>query len=106
VVQIHPGPPSRTLQFPGASGPWTVTAGCDGGRRWLCGRSWSKMAEGEGTGKEGAGKTAVAISRGAVAQLGERGLCKPEVVGSIPISSTKNDLLRCTLRRVSLRVLC
>ena len=25
---------------------------------------------------------------GAVAQLGERGLCKPEVVGSIPISST------------------
>ena len=28
-------------------------------------------------------------SEGAVAQLGERGLCKPEVVGSIPISSTK-----------------
>jgi hypothetical protein len=28
-------------------------------------------------------------SRGAVAQLGERWLCKPEVVGSIPISSTK-----------------
>jgi hypothetical protein len=27
-------------------------------------------------------------SLGAVAQLGERGLCKPEVVGSIPISST------------------
>ncbi len=26
---------------------------------------------------------------GAVAQLGERGLCKPEVVGSIPISSTR-----------------
>ena len=26
---------------------------------------------------------------GAVAQLGERGLCKPEVVGSIPSSSTK-----------------
>ena len=26
--------------------------------------------------------------RGAVAQLGERGLCKPEVVGSNPISST------------------
>ena len=26
--------------------------------------------------------------KGAVAQLGERGLCKPEVVGSIPISST------------------
>jgi hypothetical protein len=25
---------------------------------------------------------------GAVAQLGERGLCKPEVVGSNPISST------------------
>lgn len=30
-----------------------------------------------------------ALSRdGAVAQLGERGLCKPEVVGSNPISST------------------
>ncbi len=25
---------------------------------------------------------------GAVAQLGERGLCKPEVRGSIPLSST------------------
>ena len=29
-----------------------------------------------------------AMFSGAVAQLGERGLCKPEVVGSIPISST------------------
>ena len=29
-----------------------------------------------------------AMLLGAVAQLGERGLCKPEVVGSIPISST------------------
>ena len=29
------------------------------------------------------------VIHGAVAQLGERGLCKPEVVGSIPISSTK-----------------
>ena len=28
------------------------------------------------------------LNIGAVAQLGERGLCKPEVVGSIPISST------------------
>jgi hypothetical protein len=28
---------------------------------------------------------------GAVAQLGERGLCKPEVVGSNPISSTKSS---------------
>ena len=27
---------------------------------------------------------------GDVAQLGERGLCKPEVVGSIPIVSTRN----------------
>lgn len=26
--------------------------------------------------------------RGALAQLGERGLCKPEVRGSIPLSST------------------
>jgi hypothetical protein len=29
------------------------------------------------------------MGHGAVAQLGERGLCKPEVVGSIPISSTE-----------------
>ena len=28
---------------------------------------------------------------GAVAQLGERGLCKPEVVGSTPISSIHLD---------------
>ena len=27
---------------------------------------------------------------GALAQLGERGLCKPEVRGSIPLSSTMN----------------
>ena len=37
---------------------------------------------------------------GAVAQLGERGLCKPEVVGSIPISST-NKL--CEAERVGTR---
>ena len=30
--------------------------------------------------------------RGAVAQLGERGLCKSEVVGSNPISSTKKQI--------------
>ena len=29
---------------------------------------------------------------GAVAQLGERGLCKSEVVGSNPISSTKKQV--------------
>jgi hypothetical protein len=29
--------------------------------------------------------------RGVVAQLGERGLCKPEVNGSIPFSSTKKQ---------------
>ena len=28
--------------------------------------------------------------KGAVAQLGERRLCKPEVTGSIPVSSTKS----------------
>ena len=31
-------------------------------------------------------------NKGAVAQLGERGLCKPEVVGSIPSSSTRSNL--------------
>ena len=40
----------------------------------------------------------IAREKGAVAQLGERGLCKPEVVGSIPISST-NKL--CEAERVS-----
>src|SRR4029078_8150840 len=40
---------------------------------------------------------------GAVAQLGERLLCKQEVVGSIPSSSTINDLpIGCTLRSVQL----
>ena len=39
-------------------------------------------------------------SRGAVAQLGERGLCKPEVVGSIPSSST--IYFRVLLRRDAL----
>ena len=34
------------------------------------------------------------ISPGAVAQLGERELCKLEVVGSIPIGSTRLRLLR------------
>ena len=37
------------------------------------------------------------MSFGAVAQLGERRFCKPEVVGSIPISSTDADA-RCPLR--------
>ena len=31
--------------------------------------------------------------QGAVAQLGERGLCKPEVIGSIPFSSTSSRSL-------------
>ena len=35
-----------------------------------------------------AGGVARMIMDGAVAQLGERGLCKPEVRGSIPLSST------------------
>ena len=35
------------------------------------------------------------IATGAVAQLGERRFCKPEVVGSIPISSTPSRDPRC-----------
>ena len=31
------------------------------------------------------------FKNGALAQLGERGLCKPEVKGSIPLSSTKSN---------------
>ena len=34
----------------------------------------------------------VKIGRGGLAQLGERGLCKPEVRGSIPLTSTMMDL--------------
>ena len=45
-------------------------------------------------GQKGAGGTTGQDAYGAVAQLGGRGLCKPEVVGSIPISSTKNRKLR------------
>ena len=45
-------------------------------------------------GQKGAGGTTGQDAYGAVAQLGERGLCKPEVVGSIPISSTNIRTLR------------
>ncbi len=38
--------------------------------------------------------------RGAVAQLGERQLCKLDVVGSIPISSTLNALKRISVAAV------
>ena len=40
------------------------------------------------------GPADAAMFFGAVAQLGERGLCKPEVVGSIPISSTDSRFSR------------
>ena len=37
---------------------------------------------------------------GALAQLGERGLCKPEVRGSIPLSSTTKGLFElCSVTR-------
>ena len=35
---------------------------------------------------------AASACHGALAQLGERGLCKPEVRGSIPLRSTINEL--------------
>jgi hypothetical protein len=34
--------------------------------------------------------------KGALAQLGERRLCKPEVTGSIPVRSIFRNLLICT----------
>ena len=37
------------------------------------------------------------LDRGGVAQMGERGSCKAEVVGSNPITSTKFGLSRETL---------
>ena len=43
----------------------------------------------EGGAWEGLGTGEKTEPSGAVAQLGERRLCKPEVVGSIPISSTR-----------------
>jgi hypothetical protein len=39
--------------------------------------------------------TGFSNSDGAVAQLGERLLCKQEVTGSIPVSSTNTTLQRC-----------
>jgi hypothetical protein len=41
------------------------------------------------------------LRNGAVAQLGERGLCKPEVVGSIPSSSTRSRVNIGTSRRIA-----
>ena len=39
--------------------------------------------------------------RGAIAQLGERLLCKQEVTGSIPVGSTSAGARRCDSRRIS-----
>ncbi len=36
-------------------------------------------------------------AKGAVAQLGERLLCKQEVIGSIPFSSTKTQAVEATI---------
>ena len=41
------------------------------------------------------------MSEGAIAQLGERLLCKQEVVGSIPSGSTRLDLVTGVVARVS-----
>ena len=65
MVRIHPDPPVRRQQ---ASGP-----GVRGERRVL----WQARQD------------------GAVAQLGERLLCKQEAVGSIPSSSTSIRTIDC-----------
>jgi hypothetical protein len=61
VVQLHPGPPS-------------FACGCELG--WLA----PDVTQDPGI--------RVLPGNGAVAQLGERELCKLEVIGSIPFSST------------------
>ncbi len=66
MVQIHPGPPAAV-------------------------REAREPIAGPRVGQD-AVEPADPHDRGAVAQLGERGLCKPEVVGSIPISSTSTAL--------------
>ena len=43
------------------------------------------------------------LSPGAVAQLGERELCKLEVVGSIPIGSTSHRIVRTKINREFVR---
>ena len=76
MVQLHPGPPAFARE---------ASEGC---------RAEAHLGEGGRTGRElRLGKPSSPTSfahpaRGAVAQLGERELCKLEVVGSIPIGST------------------
>ena len=87
MVQIHPGPPLQAERAPT--------------NRRLIGRyprplsrsSLLPASEARSEPKASEGGQGGVYGRypawfGAVAQLGERGLCKPEVVGSIPISST------------------
>ena len=42
---------------------------------------------------------------GAIAQLGERLLCKQEVTGSIPVGSTSFCALPCQVQQIESRVL-
>jgi hypothetical protein len=61
-----------------AFGPWRGCGGM-GATRWV----W---AEG-GCWPEGRSTTGILGAHGAIAQLGERLLCKQEVTGSIPVGS-------------------
>jgi hypothetical protein len=79
VVRVHPGPPALILLLGLLCGR-DVDVGPVGSvstllASWLGRISWTVFWKQE---------------KGAVAQLGERGLCKPEVVGSIPSSSTRS----------------
>lgn len=90
MVRVHPGPPAR--HFPririwmvgvGESRHGELVVRIDRTSRisWDIARRSERRLERAVEARK---------STGAVAQLGERGLCKPEVVGSIPSSSTRS----------------
>ena len=78
-VQILPGPPFSVVRVEHAD------ATC----QWQVANRKSRASNGEGH---------FAQRNGGVAQLGERLLCKQEVIGSIPFTSTIVVVLRLPMR--------
>ena len=71
MVRIHPDPPLT-------------------GTRKLAARQYGSITACPATGSKAVRQDRLSSKDGAVAQLGERLLCKQEVVGSIPSSSTSS----------------
>lgn len=100
MVRVHPGPPAlsrRALWASSKRAKRAEAAELDSGPQVARhGAGWIGFALDSRAGRAAHSKVARRArpgegARGAVAQLGERGLCKPEVVGSIPSSSTRSD---------------